>query len=193
MPCVTQTIERPTFVGLNDYQWSALSAISTLLAVLVALGVPFLLKWLDRRAAAARLLSRYRELTAAVYEALNCLIGALEDFNRGRMTGTLDLTRAAARASSRAQTLRILATSPGISDGAIASCVSAARALEFVVQAHEAHRRAAVGLVAGELEAGLAIAKEAAARIQRVAAYREINFPDGRTVPALPDSYLDPR
>lgn len=60
-------------LGLYDYEWDAISSIATALATIVALGLPFLIKYLSDRKEAGDLRDRQEEVIRAVTDAQRCL------------------------------------------------------------------------------------------------------------------------
>lgn len=130
----------------------------------------------------------YEEVISAVFSSFDCLNWALDDHAKGA-----SLIRVAARAASRADTLRLLASHPGISDDASSSCHSAAQSMHQIVEA--AYARADRGYEptdAGQrdrhLNAALALSHEARERLTDVSIGENLTFSayqDRRPLPNL--------
>lgn len=171
------------FLGLLDHQWSALGALATVLAAVVALAIPFVMKKLDEQAERRRLRTSYTEVVAATRSALKCLMWALDDAAIGNSRGSFDLVRVAARAASRAETLRYLAGRAGLSDDAVSSCLAAAQSMDQVRQA--AGYLADAQAVGRHMNAALALGHEAKERVAEVMAGEAIPLPRDDPLPLL--------
>lgn len=212
---MSQQIPSVLGMAMSAGEWSAWSAIGTIVAAAVsgvaafiALRVPMRIAREDRRAAAviaerqrdeqlererqvredaiATASRRLHEVASAVYNALDCLVGALDDYNYGRMTPPTDLRPAAGRASGQAEALRILANIPGLSDGPIIAATSAAQSMDRICEAarhvtNQGHRTP-TDVMTEALEAG----KAARIRIAAVVAHHSIPVRGGAEAPTLP-------
>lgn len=172
------------FLGLPDHMWTALSALATVLAVVVALLLPVFMRKLDDREARKRLKVSYAEVAAATRSALKCLLWALDDADKGGAHGVFDLVRVAARAASRAETLRLLSGREGLSDDAVSSCIAAAQSMDQITQA--SHHLTRESVVRRHLNAALALGHEARERVIEVITDEAVCLPADDGLPVLP-------
>ncbi len=199
---------------LSSDQWTALSALATAAAAMIALFagiaavvVPSRLalraeeearrvaeqrRLEDERAIANRLqqerdelAKRYHEAASATYNAMDLLVEAASAVETREGIDRLPIL--AARCRSSAETLGILARQPGLTDGVIDSCISAQQALLGIVRANDYWRSDDPSLDPWyELEGSLLIAQHTMARIGKVVAYHEIPVRADRELPVLP-------
>lgn len=201
-------------ITMSSEQWTALSALATAAAAIIALlaGIAAVIvpsqlalraekearrvaeerRLEDERAAANRrqqerdaLAKRYHEAASATYNALDLVTDAV---NAVETSDGIDrLPVLAARCRSSAETLGILARQPGLTDGAIDSCIGAQQALLGIVRANDYWRNDDLALNPWhEMEGSLLIAQLTMDRIGKVVNYHKIPVRAGRELPVLP-------
>ncbi len=189
--------EHTWFLLAYDYEWNAISAIATAIATLVALCAPFILRWQDRRTTAKENRAHNREIVETTVQGFERLIFAFRQFNIGAPRGPFDFNVAAARASSHAATLRVLAQRQGIQGDAIAGALATAEALDHIRYAENAAANALklagrAGTdqryeeIKDQLTAALVLAKEAQARIDTTVTKGGLTVRGGELIITLP-------
>jgi hypothetical protein len=203
-------------ITLSVDQWTALSAIATAFAAIVALGagiaaviVPSRIAnaaqaearrvEMERRAETERadearrqelreiVAARYHEVASATYNALDLVVEAADAVNSRE--GRDGLPILAAQCRSSAETLGILARQPGLTDGAIDSCCGAQHALLAIVRANEFFRSENLAEDPWyELDGCLLIAQQVMRRIGGVVEHHRIPVRQNRGLPVLPES-----
>lgn len=115
---------------------------------------------------------RYREVVEAVYGALDLLNEGIAIFRAARCKGGQPVI--AAKARSRAGTLRLMASRPDLSDGAIDSLISAGTALETLLIVDENARSGSYLVARAELQAAQVIGRLSQERVAGVVRYRNV-------------------
>jgi hypothetical protein len=179
--------EHTIFLGLYDFEWDAISSIATALATIVALGLPFLIKYLSDRKEAIELRNRQEEVVRAVTDAQKCLLDSLEEIFNNVVGQPIMMERASSRALSRAEVLRVLARGQGLTDGAIASCLSAAQAMDQIASTREPGRRGDRGTLLMHADAALASGTEAGNRLAAFARSASLTI----NAPTLPSAVAE--
>lgn len=163
--------------------WSAVGTVGATGVALLALGIPLIGAWRRRRKARKEEQDRYREIISAVTNALIFLENTRHDFEAA--TTRMGLAERAGVARYKAQTLRLLAGKPGLTDGAIDSALGAEEVLRLVGMADENLQNGRTQDAKGDLISAFSIARNVKSRIEKVAAYRELTIWAGKIIPAL--------
>lgn len=175
-----------TIIGLTatNSEWTAWSAVGTIAAALIALFLPAYVNGRAKREAERERARRYHEVASATYNAIDVFNEAV-----GALKGGVHFSTAsaiAARASLKADSLRILAKLPGLGDGVIECAVGAAQVLERVVKAEQLARASQSSSAVAEMAAATVIAQEVYDRADKVVKYNQIPVRAGRTLPTRP-------